>query len=105
MLINDGESVIQAAIAGLGIIQVPHCLAAAALARGELEIVMPDTISTGSPLWIVYPQKRHLSARVQAFIEWVSELFQRTCEPQCRINARGAMDVAKKEIARITAAV
>ncbi|MGP1665458.1 MAG: LysR family transcriptional regulator, partial [Rhodanobacter sp.] len=32
MLINDGESVIQAAVAGLGIIQIPHCLAARALA-------------------------------------------------------------------------
>jgi LysR family transcriptional regulator for bpeEF and oprC len=97
MLINDGESVIQAAVAGLGIIQIPHCLAAVALARGELEIVMPDTISTGSPLWIVYPQKRHLSARVQAFIEWVSELFQRTCEPQCRINARAAAEKTAAE--------
>lgn len=88
MLINDGESVIQAAVAGLGIIQTPHCLAANALAKGQLEIVMPDTISTGSNLWIVYPQKRHLSARVQAFIEWTSELFQRTSDPQCRIMAQ-----------------
>ena len=104
MLINDGESVIQAAVAGLGIIQVPHCLAAAALAKCELEIVMTDTISTGSPLWIVYPQKRHLSARVQAFIEWVSELFQRTCEPQCLLNARLAAEATTKEIERITAA-
>jgi LysR family transcriptional regulator for bpeEF and oprC len=46
---------------------------------------MTDTISTGSNLWIVYPQKRHLSARVQAFIEWTSELFQRTSTPQCQI--------------------
>jgi LysR family transcriptional regulator for bpeEF and oprC len=95
MLINDTESVIQAAVAGLGIIQVPHCLAASALAKGQLEIVMTETISTGSPLWIVYPQKRHLSARVQAFIEWVSELFQRTSEPQCRVTAR--MNAEKAE--------
>jgi LysR family transcriptional regulator, regulator for bpeEF and oprC len=87
MLINDGESVIQAAVAGLGIIQIPHCLAASALAKGQLEIVMSDTISTGSPVWIVYPQKRHLSARVQAFIGWISELFERTSKPQCRIAA------------------
>lgn len=85
MLINDGESVIQAAIAGLGVIQAPHCLAACALDKGLLEIIMTDTISTGSNLWIVYPQKRHLSARVQAFIEWTSELFQRTSEPKCKI--------------------
>jgi LysR family transcriptional regulator, regulator for bpeEF and oprC len=88
MLINDGESVIQAAIAGLGIIQIPHCLAASALAKGQLEIVMADTTSTGSPVWIVYPQKRHLSARVQAFIGWTHELFERTNKPQCRIAAQ-----------------
>ena len=88
MLINDGESVIQAAVAGLGIIQIPHCLAASALAKGQLEIVMADTTSTGSPVWIVYPQKRHLSARVQAFIGWTHELFERTSKPQCRIAAQ-----------------
>jgi len=85
MLINDGESVIQAAIAGLGIIQMPHCLVAAALAKGELEIVMSGTTSIGLPVWIVYPQKRHLSARVQAFIRWIGELFDRTSKPACHL--------------------
>ena len=37
--------------------------------------------STGKPVWIVYPQRKHLSARVQVFIEWVRELFDRTNEP------------------------
>jgi LysR family transcriptional regulator for bpeEF and oprC len=85
LLINDGESVIQAAIAGLGIIQTPHWLAATAIGYGKLKVIMEDTISTGSPVWIVYPQKKHLSARVQAFIEWVHELFQRTNVPACRL--------------------
>ncbi len=81
LLINDGESVIQAAAAGLGITQAPHMLVACMLDKGMLELVMTDTISTGKPVWIVYPQKKHLSARVQAFIEWVRELFERTNEP------------------------
>jgi LysR family transcriptional regulator for bpeEF and oprC len=81
LLINDGESVIQAVAAGLGITQAPHMLAACMLNKGMLELVMTDTISTGKPVWIVYPQKKHLSARVQAFIEWVRELFDRTNEP------------------------
>lgn len=97
MLINDGESVIQAAIAGLGIIQAPHCLAACALEKGMLEIIMTDTISTGSNLWIVYPQKRHLSVRVQAFIEWTSELFQRTSEPQCKIVEQQQAELMKMQ--------
>jgi LysR family transcriptional regulator for bpeEF and oprC len=106
MMINDGESVIQAAIAGLGIIQAPHCLAASALDKGLLEIIMTDTISTGSNLWIVYPQKRHLSARVQAFIEWTSELFQRTSTPQCQIVQQQMAElerIRRGEPARIAA--
>jgi LysR family transcriptional regulator for bpeEF and oprC len=84
LLINDGESVIQAAMAGLGIIQVPHWLAAGPVGHGKLEVIMQDTISTGSPVWIVYPQKKHLSARVHAFIDWIQEVFQRDNLPACR---------------------
>ncbi|MGP1664323.1 MAG: LysR family transcriptional regulator [Rhodanobacter sp.] len=104
MLINDGDSVIQAAVAGLGIIQVPHCLAASAITKGQLDVVMTDTVSTGSPVWIVYPQKRHLSARVQAFIEWISDLFQRTSEPQCRAAAQVHTVKAEREERTLVAA-
>lgn len=85
LLINDGESVIQAAMAGLGIIQAPHWLLACAIGSGQLRVIMQDTISIGSPVWIVYPQKKHLSARVQAFIEWVHELFDRANMPACQM--------------------
>jgi LysR family transcriptional regulator for bpeEF and oprC len=81
LMINDAESVIQAVVAGLGITQAPHVIAACMLDFGKLELVMTDTISTGKPVWIVYPQKKHLSARVQAFIEWVREVFEQTNEP------------------------
>jgi len=81
MLISDSESVIQAAVAGLGIIRAPHCFAARMVAQGALKIVMAETIFMGSPLWLVYPQRRHLSARVRAFIDWVTTLFSATCEP------------------------
>jgi LysR family transcriptional regulator for bpeEF and oprC len=40
-------------------------------------------VSTGKNVWIVYPQKKHLSARVQAFIEWARELFERPLESVC----------------------
>ncbi|AIF46295.1 LysR family transcriptional regulator [Dyella japonica] len=81
ILINDAESVIQAVVSGLGITQAPNVIAACMLDFGKLELVMTDTISTGKPVWIVYPQKKHLSARVQAFIEWVREVFEQTSEP------------------------
>jgi LysR family transcriptional regulator for bpeEF and oprC len=81
LLINDAESVIQAVAAGLGVTQLPHMLACCLLQQGRLELVMTDTISTGKPVWIVYPQKKHLSARVHAFIEWVQALFGQINEP------------------------
>ena len=84
LLINDGESVIQAVAAGLGITQTPHMLACCLLSKGMLELVMTDVSSTGKPVWIVYPQKRHLSARVRAFIGWVRELFDELNEPEVR---------------------
>ena len=96
LLINDGESVIQAAIAGLGIIQVPHWLAAGPIGHGKLQVIMEDTISTGSPVWIVYPQKKHLSARVHAFIDWVQELFRRDNLPACRLRSPAPEALADK---------
>ncbi len=46
---------------------------------------MTDTVSTGKSVWIVYPQKKHLSVRVQAFIEWARELFERPFESVCQV--------------------
>jgi LysR family transcriptional regulator for bpeEF and oprC len=100
LLINDGESVIQAAIAGLGIIQIPHWLAAGPIGHGKLRVIMEDTISTGSPVWIVYPQKKHLSARVHAFIDWVQELFRRDNLPACRLRGPAAETLADETPAR-----
>ena len=97
MLINDGESVIQAVAAGMGITQTPHMLACCYLDRGLLQLVMTDTMSTGKPVWIVYPQKKHLSARVQAFIEWVRELFDRTNEPGFMKKPAAAMGQVVEE--------
>lgn len=82
MLINDGESVLQAVAAGLGITQAPCLAATCMLEKRMLELVMTDISSAGKPVWIVQPQKKYPSARVQAFIGWVREVFERTYEPQ-----------------------
>ncbi|WP_049623903.1 LysR family transcriptional regulator [Frateuria defendens] len=98
LLINDAESILQAVISGLGITQTPYVLASCALSQGMLQLVMTDTMSVGKPVWIVYPQKKHLSARVQAFIEWVRELFERTNEPAwCKLAAPESVERAAVE--------
>lgn len=81
--INDAESVVQAAVMGLGIIQTGDCVAAPYISRGELVPLFEAQMAPGPALSIVYPQRRHLSARVQVFIDWLCELFDeasQTCE-------------------------
>ncbi|MDB5758800.1 MAG: transcriptional regulator, partial [Burkholderia sp.] len=39
------------------------------------------------PVHIVYPQNRHLSAKVRVFVEWVSDLF--ASHPHMHIRAAG----------------
>jgi LysR family transcriptional regulator, regulator for bpeEF and oprC len=37
--------------------------------------VLPGWTSTPLPVNVVYPQNRHLSAKVRVFVEWVADLF------------------------------
>ena len=45
---------------------------------GELVEVLPGWTSDPMPVFVLYPSNRHLSTRVQAFVEWVAEFFERT---------------------------
>lgn len=73
--INDAESVVHAAVQGLGITQTGDFVAAPHLQRGDLKVVLADTVTQGPPIWIVYPQRKLLTARAEAFIDWAVDLF------------------------------
>jgi LysR family transcriptional regulator for bpeEF and oprC len=72
---NDLEACVSAAIAGLGIVQMPVFLAKEEMAEGKLLCVLPDVEIDTVPLHILYLQNRHLSTKVRAFVEWVAELI------------------------------
>ena len=57
-----------AALAGAGIAYVPEFIATEAMEAGRLLHVLPDWRSPAVALSIVYPSRRHLSARMRAFI-------------------------------------
>lgn len=73
--VNSSEALMMAGLAGLGIMQLPSFLADDYLRSGKLERVLEDWDTDPVPLHVVYPQNRHLSATVRAFVEWVAELF------------------------------
>jgi len=65
-----------AAIAGLGLVQVPRYRVADELASGRLREVLADLPPPPLPVSVLYPQSRQLSVRVRAFTQWLAELFE-----------------------------
>jgi LysR family transcriptional regulator for bpeEF and oprC len=91
--LNDSNAYVQAGLAGLGIITMTDYLLAQHIASGRMLPVLPDWAIDPLPVHIVYPQNRHLSAKVRVFVEWVSELF--AAHPNLRLQApRAAQPVA-----------
>jgi LysR family transcriptional regulator, regulator for bpeEF and oprC len=74
--LEDENSYVAAAEAGLGIAQIPAFVLKEAMERGTLELVLGDWFPDPSPLYVVYPQNRHLSNKVRVFVEWVAELLR-----------------------------
>lgn len=73
--VNDTNSYIAAGLAGLGIVQMPGFLMEPMLTDGRFVTLLEDWSSDPLPVHVVYPQNRHLSAKVRVFVEWVAELF------------------------------
>jgi LysR family transcriptional regulator for bpeEF and oprC len=73
--LNDSNAYVQAGLAGLGIIQMTDYLMMQHVLSGRMVQVLPDWTSEPLPVHVVYPQNRHLSAKVRVFVEWVSDLF------------------------------
>jgi len=70
--INNAEALMDAAIAGAGIATVATFVAADAIRSGALRIVMRDYVSRGPSIWVVYLERRHLSLRVRAFVDFLT---------------------------------
>jgi LysR family transcriptional regulator for bpeEF and oprC len=83
--LNDGNAYVQAGLAGLGVIQMTDYLLLQHVREGRMVQVLPDWVSDALPVHIVYPQNRHLSAKVRVFVEWVAELFAN--HPGMRLRA------------------
>ncbi len=74
--LEDENSYVAAAEAGLGIARIPAFVAKEAIERGALELVLGEWLPEPAPLHIVYPRNRHLSSKVRVFVDWVAELLR-----------------------------
>lgn len=73
--VNDGQSLLNAAINGLGIAYLPSFLYATAMKNGQIEDVMPDLPRDVQSLYAVYPSGRYTQPKVRALIDFLVEKF------------------------------
>ncbi|MFW6348931.1 MAG: LysR family transcriptional regulator [Thiohalospira sp.] len=72
---NNGDLLREAAVAGLGVVFQPRFIIHRALAEGTLVPVLTDCDWSRVDAWALYPQTRHLSARVRAFVDFLVAWF------------------------------
>jgi DNA-binding transcriptional LysR family regulator len=72
--VNNADAYTAACLAGLGIIQVPIIGARDYLETGQMVQILKQYSAEPIPVSVIYPNRRNLSRRVRAFIEWISSM-------------------------------
>ena len=72
---NSADALMEAALCGEGIIYSYDISVARPIAAGGLVPILEQWSTLSTPLSLVYPQSRHLSAKVRAFSDFVAGLF------------------------------
>jgi len=76
-VLNDALGCVAWVNAGGGLYQTYRFAATDAVKRGDLREVLPDYAGRSRPFSILYPQNRHLSAKVRAFVDFLRSTVER----------------------------
>lgn len=64
-----------AALAGIGIVQVPDVLVCHLVMERRLKPLLSELVAKSLPVMLVYPRNRYLPARVRAFIDFIDRAY------------------------------
>jgi DNA-binding transcriptional LysR family regulator len=81
---NNGEMAVAIAMEGVGIALEPDFIVAPALASGKLVPILTEYATPPVPIYAVYASRRHLSAKVRAFVDFLGERFRQLPGPPAR---------------------
>ena len=73
--VNNGEALIDAAIAGIGIATAASFIAADAIATGKLKVILRDYMAEGPAVSVTYVPGRPVPVRVRAFVDFIREVI------------------------------
>jgi DNA-binding transcriptional LysR family regulator len=83
MTLTDGASMCDAAASGYGLAQLHTYYLDSAIAQKRLVRVLPQFNPRADPISLVYPQTRHLTPNVRAFVDFMVARFK----PSAKNNA------------------
>ncbi|MZQ90447.1 LysR family transcriptional regulator [Frigidibacter albus] len=75
LTVNDGQSLLNAAVSGLGIAYLPSFLYAEAMRKGLVEDAIPELPQETLGIYAVYPPGRFTQPKVRAFIDFLTRTF------------------------------
>ena len=73
LAVNDPQALLRASLDGVGIAQLPLPLVLPALRSGALQVVLPQHAPDGLQIYLYYPSRKQLPARVRAFVDFIME--------------------------------
>ena len=69
---NSGYSLVDAAIKGLGIVQLPDYYVQKHLESGELVSLLDNLREPEEAIWALYPHNRHLSPKIRLLLDYLA---------------------------------
>jgi DNA-binding transcriptional LysR family regulator len=87
---NSGSAIVDAAVAGMGICQVPSFYIQEHEAAGRLVPILQKFRSAPEPVWAVYPARRHLTPKVRNLADALEAQLQTAIDGLDRDRAEAA---------------
>ena len=73
MRCNSGSALLDAALRGLGIVQIPCQYVLPSIKAGTLVRVLDDYAPADEDIWALYPQGRQMSPKIKILLEWLQQ--------------------------------
>lgn len=87
---NSGAAVVDAALQGLGLCQLPEFYVAEALRSGALVELLADQRPPDEGVWAVHPHPRHVPPRVRLMIDWLAQALARQAPSDAAMSSAKA---------------
>lgn len=71
--VNDTQTMLQFALDGLGIVMLHHYVVKEHIERGGLQEVLTGFTRKEIPMYVAYPQRRHIASKTRGFIDFFTK--------------------------------